>query len=71
MTSAVTPDGFRRQLQTARGGEAEARDLADDGRQALLAQAFLDERQDLPLALGLGIDDPVRVQASAQETRSE
>ena len=38
---------------------------------ALLAQAFLDERQDVPLAAGLGIDDPVRVQASAQEARSE
>ena len=53
------------ELQPARGGEAEARDLADDGGQAPLAQAFLDERQNFAVAPGLGIDDPVRVQAGA------
>lgn len=63
--------GLSRQLQTAGGGQAETRDLADDGRQALLAQALLNEWQDLPLALGLGIDHPVRMKAGAQETGGE
>lgn len=62
---------FSGQLQTARGGQAETRDLADHGRQSLLAQAFLYKRQDLAFALGLGIDHPIGVQAGAQETRGE
>lgn len=62
---------LRRQLQAPRGDEAHARDLADDGRQSLLAQPLLDERQDLPLAFGFGVDHPVRVQASPKEARRE
>ncbi len=63
--------GFSRQLQAPRGGEPHARDLADDGRQPLLTQAFLDEGQDLAFPLGFGIDHPVRVQTCAQEAGSE
>ncbi len=59
---------FSRQLQASRGDEAHARDLADHGSQSLLAQAFLDQRQDLSLALGFGIDDAIGMQAGAQET---
>jgi len=63
--------GLGGQLQATRGSQSQARDLADDGSQSLIAQAFLDERQDLPLALCLGIDHPVRMQARAQEPRGE
>ncbi len=63
--------GLGGQLQAPRGGEAQPRDLADHGSQTLLAQAFLDEGQDLAPALGLGIDHPIRMKARAQEPRGE
>ena len=62
---------FSGKLQAARRCQPQARNLADDGREPLLAQAFLHEGQDLPLAPGLGIDDPLRMQARAQETGGE
>jgi len=58
-------------LQPTGGGETKSRDLTDDGRQSLLAQALLDQRQNLALALGFGIDDPVGMKAGAQQPRSE
>ncbi len=63
--------GFRRQLQAPRGCQTQARDLADNSRQSLFTEAFLDEGQDVPVAIGLGIDHTVRMQASAQEARGE
>ena len=57
--------GFSRQLQTSRGSQSQSRDLSDHSSQPLLTQAFFDERQDLALALSLGIDDAIRMQAGA------
>jgi len=62
---------FSRQLQAARSDEAHARDLADNSGKALLAQAFLDERQNLPFALGFGIDHPIGMQAGTKQSGGE
>lgn len=58
-------------MQPPGGGDPRARDLADNGSQSLLAQRFLDQRKDFPLAFGHGIDHPIRVEAGTQKDRGE
>ena len=65
------PGFLRGQLKAAGGSEAQMRDLAHHGREPALLQPLLHDRQDLPVAEGLGVDDPVRVEASAGEAGGE
>jgi len=62
---------FSGKLQAARGCQAQARNLADDGPKPLLAQAFLYEGKDFPLAPGFGIDHLLRMQSGTHEAGSE
>ena len=59
------------QLQAAGCGEAEARDLADDGGKPPLPQSLLHDGQHVALTKGLGIDDAIRMQARIHKARRE
>ena len=60
-----------RKLQAARGGQAEPRDLGDHTREPFVPKHLFGGGQDLRLAMCLGIDDAIRMQAHGCESRGE
>jgi hypothetical protein len=54
------------ELQSAGGGQGKPDDLAHDGGERRMQQAFLQRRQDFPVAAGLAVDDAVRMQSDAR-----
>ncbi len=62
---------FRRQLQAARGGQAErAAELADDPCQRTMVQRLLGHQQHGGRLAGVHIDDPIRRQADERRARA-
>ena len=60
---------LRGHLQATGGGEAEPGDFADDRAQAFLMEALFDERQDVGITAGLGVNDTIRMKADLHEAR--
>ena len=60
-----------RKLKAARGGQPEPRDLGDDARESFVPKPLFGGGQNLRLAMCLGIDDAIGMQAHGCESRGE
>jgi hypothetical protein len=60
-----------RKLKATRGGQPEPRDLGDDARESCVPKPLFGGGQNLRLAVGLGINDAIGMQAHGCESRGE